>query len=81
VNIVRGVLLALLGSLLTGLVIGTAIRLRLEQPVRYFVHSAAPAADAAGDLTLIRHWSLRAQPLGQPQSARSCRFGAVRAAS
>jgi hypothetical protein len=31
----RLVLLALLLSLLTGLVIGTAIRLRMEQPTRY----------------------------------------------
>ncbi len=43
VKLVRGALLALLFSLLLGLAIGTAIRLRLERPVRY-LGSAAPAA-------------------------------------
>jgi hypothetical protein len=41
----RGILLALLASLLLGLVIGTVIRLRLERPVIYFVYQAAPAAN------------------------------------
>ena len=42
-KIVRGIFLALLASLVTGLVIGTAIRLRLERPVRYFVEAAMPS--------------------------------------
>ncbi len=41
----RGILLALLASLLLGLVIGTVIRLRLERPVVYFVYQAAAAAN------------------------------------
>ncbi len=43
----RGILLALLASLLLGLVIGTVIRLRLERPVIYFVYHEAAAANAA----------------------------------
>ena len=43
-KLLRGILLALLASLLVGLAIGTVIRLRLERPVVYFVGQAAAAA-------------------------------------
>ena len=36
-KLVRAVLLALLGSLVFGLAVGTVIRLRLEAPVVWFV--------------------------------------------
>ncbi len=56
-KVARAFLLALLTSLLVGLVIGTAIRLRLQRPVRYIgsalaaaplevAHAGAPVLDA-----------------------------------
>ena len=51
-KVIRTVLLALLASLVLGLVIGTLIRIRLERPVVYFVGqiesiTAKPSAAAA----------------------------------
>jgi len=40
-RIVRHILLALLASLLLGLLVGTIIRLRMERETRYFVDSPA----------------------------------------
>jgi hypothetical protein len=51
VRVVRGILLALLASLLAGFVIGTVIRLRLERPEHYFIGFAgASAAGMPGDV-------------------------------
>ncbi len=41
-KIVRSVLLALLASLVTGLAIGTWIRIRMEEPERYFIGQTHP---------------------------------------
>ena len=46
-KILRSVLLALLASLVTGLAIGTWIRIRMEQPERYFIGAAAPTGTTA----------------------------------
>jgi hypothetical protein len=53
-KLIRAILLALLGSLLIGFLIGTVIRLRMERPVRYLgvafpVEGTAPIPMAAGD--------------------------------
>jgi hypothetical protein len=46
-KLLRGILMLLLGSLLAGLLIGTLIRLRLEQPTVYFVGRATIPLDGA----------------------------------
>ncbi len=51
-KLVRVILLALLASLITGLVLGTIIRLRLEpDPVRYFVGEPARYASLPASAT------------------------------
>lgn len=58
-RILRTVLLALLASFVTGIAIGTWIRIQMETPERYFIGSRAPvegnsdlafAARAPGDV-------------------------------
>ena len=46
-KLARLVVLALLGSLVFGLAVGTWIRLRLERPVRHFVTKEASASGPA----------------------------------
>jgi hypothetical protein len=49
VKLLKGVLLALLFSLVLGLAIGTALRLRLERSVYYLGSAAAPHPLDVGD--------------------------------
>jgi hypothetical protein len=49
VKLLKGVLLALLASLVLGLAIGTALRLRLERSVYYLGSATAPHPLDIGD--------------------------------
>ena len=57
-RLLRVVVLALLGSLVAGLAIGTAIRLRMEAPERYFIGRASSSlpsvARAPGNVGKLR---------------------------
>jgi hypothetical protein len=46
-KVLRGILLALLASFVTGIAIGTWIRIQMETPERYFIGGMLP--DSAGD--------------------------------
>ena len=46
-KVLRGILLALLASFVTGIAIGTWIRIQMETPERYFIGGMLPAS--AGD--------------------------------
>jgi len=57
-KLLRLILLALLGSLLFGLAVGTAIRMRLEKPVRYI-----GARDGCPDEAMRARSALAVAPL------------------